>query len=99
LDLSVTVTVTVTVAVDADRVVDHQVAADLPVGITQGGRPLRSSCTQPVLRAVFSKVDKLALFMAWFLPTPPIRQAAAVPRCGDLQGWRSRAGTVPAPAR
>jgi len=30
----------------------------------------RSSCTQPVLRAVFSKVDTLAVFMAWFLPVP-----------------------------
>jgi hypothetical protein len=30
----------------------------------------RSSCTQPVLRAVFSKVDTLAVFMAWFLPAP-----------------------------
>ena len=31
---------------------------------------LRSSCTQPVLRALFSKVDTLAVFMAGFLPTP-----------------------------
>src|SRR5258708_28602646 len=30
----------------------------------------RSACTQPVLRAVFSKVDTLAVLMAWFLPAP-----------------------------
>ena len=30
----------------------------------------RSSCTQRVLRAVFSKVDTLAAFVAWFLPAP-----------------------------
>ena len=27
-----------------------------------------------------------------------IRQAEAVPRCGGIRGWRSRVGTVPAPA-
>ena len=30
----------------------------------------RSSCTQRVLRAVFSKVDTLAAFVARFLPAP-----------------------------
>jgi hypothetical protein len=30
----------------------------------------RSSCAQPVLRAVFSKADRLAVFMAWVLPLP-----------------------------
>jgi hypothetical protein len=39
----------------------------------------RSACTQPVLRAVFSKVDTLAVFMAWFLP---------VPRPGSLRARR-----------
>ena len=29
-----------------------------------------TSHTQPVLRAVFSKADMLAVFMAWFLPAP-----------------------------
>jgi hypothetical protein len=32
----------------------------------------RSSCTQPVSPAVFSKVDTLAVFMAWFLPAPRV---------------------------
>lgn len=32
----------------------------------------RSSCAQPVLRAVFSKADRLAVFMAWVLPLPQL---------------------------
>src|SRR6266567_504008 len=45
----------------------------------------RSSCTQPVLRAVFSKVDTLAVFMARFLPVPPLQQRrhAPNPACRD----------------
>ncbi len=41
-------------------------------GVPAATRPSapRSSCPQPVLRALFSKVDTLAVFIARFLPTP-----------------------------
>jgi hypothetical protein len=32
----------------------------------------RSSWAQPVLRAVFSQADRLAVFMAWVLPLPQL---------------------------
>jgi hypothetical protein len=41
-----------------------------------GGRPLRyldALSLSP--RAVFSKVDTLAVFMAWFLPAPQLGRA------------------------
>jgi hypothetical protein len=38
-----------------------------------GSRPLRDlHALSPALRAVFSKVDTLAVFMTWFLPAPPL---------------------------
>ncbi len=48
----------------------------------------RSLCTQPVPPAVFSKVDTLAVFMAWFLPAPLWRVPGTRcrPRHGGLGG-------------
>ena len=44
-------------------------APDVPAA-TRPSAP-RSSCTQPVLRALFSKVDTLARLVVRSLPTPP----------------------------
>jgi hypothetical protein len=45
-------------------------ARDMKTSVRPAQIAPRSACTQPVLRAVFSKVDTLAVFMAWFLPAP-----------------------------
>jgi hypothetical protein len=51
---------------------------------------------------VFSKVDTLAVFMAWFLPTPPLRKVHRpgvrlrfVAKCPVVSRVSSRAGRAP----
>ena len=58
-----------------------------------------------------SEVLREGMLTAWCDPGPRrlrrrrrlsrgfIRRAEAVPRCGGVRGWRSRAGTVPVPCR
>ena len=68
------------------RVLNDQLAGDFhrsnpglsrtldPVTLAALASPTLSRSPQPVLRALFSKVDTLAVFMARFLPAPPLRR-------------------------
>jgi hypothetical protein len=63
-------------------------ARDMKTSVRPAQIAPRSACTQPVLRAVFSKVDTLAVFMAWFLPAP--RQGVYRRRRACARPYRGR---------
>ena len=66
----------------------------MPRSAEAPGRNRRSLAAPPVLRAVVSKADTLAVFMARFLPVPQLPQRLPAPGAGHpgpgRSSWRSR---------